>query len=196
MADMTAQANGQTAPAGLAADGRLWVFAYGSLIWKPEFPFRQDLNAQIHGYHRDFCLHSIEHRGTPERSGLVLGLAPGGACRGVVFEIPAGQVMTALAAMDARELVTSAYVPREVTARTAAGLIRARAYVCDIAHSQFAGRLSVEQATARIVGARGQYGANEDYAFETVRALRNRGIHDGRLEAITASIAQEMRKGA
>ncbi|MEM7570616.1 MAG: gamma-glutamylcyclotransferase [Pseudomonadota bacterium] len=189
MADLSADANGQKRPAGVHADGRLWVFAYGSLIWRPEFPVTSSHRARVHGYHRDFCLHSVEHRGTPERSGLVLGLAPGGACLGVVFEVAADAALQAVEDLDTRELATTAYIPRTVTALTASGPVKARTYVCDRAHWQYAGRLTVAEATGRIVGAKGRYGANEDYVSQTLKALRDRGIHDARLEAIGAAVA-------
>lgn len=192
MADLRPDANGQNRPAGLGGDGRLWVFAYGSLIWKPEFDIASSHITRIHGYHRDFCLHSIEHRGTPERSGLVLGLAPGGACRGVLFEVPARSALQAVADLDERELATTAYIPRALKVMGPHGPVFARAYVCDRTHWQFAGRLSIAQAAARIVGAVGRYGPNEDYVIQTVKALRERAIHDERLEAIAAAVEHAM----
>lgn len=192
MAELAPDANGENRPAGLDGDGRLWVFAYGSLIWRPEFAVASSQTARVHGYHRDFCIHSIEHRGTPERSGLVLGLAPGGACRGVLFEVSAREARQAIVDLDIRELATTAYVPKAVKVKASHGPILARTYVCDTAHWQFAGRLSVAEATQRIVGARGQFGPNEDYAIQTVLALRERGIHDARLEAIGAAVQRAM----
>lgn len=192
MADLTPDANAQNRPAGLDRDGRLWVFAYGSLIWRPEFEVASSHISRIYGYHRDFCLHSVEHRGTPERSGLVLGLAPGGACRGVLFEVPANRALQAVADLDERELATTAYIPRALKVDSVYGPVAARAYVCDRAHWQFAGRLSVAEAAARIVGAVGRYGRNEDYVLQTVNALRERGIHDERLEAISAAVESAM----
>lgn len=61
-------------------DGRsdLWVFGYGSLIWRPEFDHLEARRARIHGYHRALCLWSRINRGTPERPGLVFGLDLGG----------------------------------------------------------------------------------------------------------------------
>ena len=60
-----------------------WVFAYGSLLWNPLFPFLEARPATLRGVHRSFCLWSKASRGTTEQPGLVLGLEPGGACRGV-----------------------------------------------------------------------------------------------------------------
>ena len=55
----------------------LWVFGYGSLIWKPGFAFEERHTGTIRGYHRALCIYSHVHRGTPERPGLVLGLDRG-----------------------------------------------------------------------------------------------------------------------
>ena len=72
----------------LDADGHLYVFGYGSLIWKPGFPHDGTHPALLRGFHRRFCLWSRLYRGTPEAPGLVLGLDRGGACRGLAFRVP------------------------------------------------------------------------------------------------------------
>ncbi|MGA9599241.1 MAG: gamma-glutamylcyclotransferase, partial [Methylocystis sp.] len=63
----------------------LWVFGYGSLMWRPGFDYEESALAFVQGYHRALCIFSHVHRGTPERPGLVLGLDRGGSCQGVVF---------------------------------------------------------------------------------------------------------------
>ena len=68
-----------------AAD--LYVFAYGSLMWDPGFRFVERRRGLLRGYHRAFCIYSHHYRGTPQNPGLVLGLAPGGACRGIVYRV-------------------------------------------------------------------------------------------------------------
>src|SRR5260370_236376 len=67
--------------------GDLWVFGYGSLMWQPGFPFIEQVPARLIGEHRALCVYSFDHRGTPEKPGLVLGLDRGGACRGIAFRI-------------------------------------------------------------------------------------------------------------
>ena len=71
------------------ANADWWVFAYGSLLWNPLFPFEDAHPALLRGFHRRFCLWSLGSRGTVDRPGLVLGLDRGGSCRGVVYRLPA-----------------------------------------------------------------------------------------------------------
>src|SRR6516164_4008692 len=66
----------------------VWIFAYGSLMWDPDFPHAKRETALLRGYHRSFCLYSYDYRGTRERPGLTLGLDRGGACRGIVLRLP------------------------------------------------------------------------------------------------------------
>jgi cation transport protein ChaC len=90
-----------------------WVFAYGSLLWNPLFPFAEARPATLRGVHRSFCLWSKASRGTCDEPGLVLGLEPGGACRGVVYRLPPQNVKAELALLWRREMVTGAYRARE-----------------------------------------------------------------------------------
>src|SRR3954454_21993452 len=94
------------------AQGDLWVFGYGSLMWRPGFEFIEQVPARLIGEHRALCVYSFVHRGTPERPGLVLGLDRGGACRGVAFRVPQKHRLATVAYLRAREQVTSVY--REV----------------------------------------------------------------------------------
>src|SRR5438309_829772 len=90
----------------------LWVFGYGSLMWRPGFEFEEQSPALVRGFHRSLCIFSHVHRGTPEKPGLVLGLDRGGACRGVGFRVAADRRHDTLAYLREREQVTTVY--REV----------------------------------------------------------------------------------
>src|SRR5579863_1684469 len=95
----------------------LWVFGYGSLVWRPGFTFTDRQVATVRGYHRALCVYSHVHRGTPERPGLVLGLDRGGSCRGMAFRVAANHAEETIAYLRAREQVTSVYKELHLQAR-------------------------------------------------------------------------------
>jgi cation transport protein ChaC len=97
----------------------LWVFAYASLIWRPEFEHAEERFATIHGYHRALKMWSRLNRGTPDCPGLVFGLLHGGSCKGMVFRIPQAQVAGALPALWEREMPNGVYDPKWLRCQTA-----------------------------------------------------------------------------
>src|SRR2546423_14522703 len=90
----------------------LWVFAYGSLIWRPGFTHAERLPARLIGAHRALCVYSFVHRGTPERPGLVLGLDHGGTRRGVASRVTARRRADTLASLRERAQANSVYLER------------------------------------------------------------------------------------
>src|SRR5437764_3657643 len=117
----------------------LWVFGYGSLIWRPGFSFVERAQARLIGAHRALCVYSFVHRGTPERPGLVLGLDRGGTCRGIAFRVAATERAAVLAYLRAREQVTNVY--RECTRpiwlkREPERRVSALCYMVDRRHGQ------------------------------------------------------------
>src|SRR5262245_51247581 len=93
-----------------------WVFGYGSLMWRPGFPFAEMRPAQLPGHRRDMCFLSVHYRGTVDAPGLVCGLMPGeGVCKGRAYRIAPENVDAAVAYLDERELITDIYTPRHLT---------------------------------------------------------------------------------
>ena len=170
----------------------LWVFGYGSLIWRPGFDYLQRLPANIIGMHRSLCVYSFDHRGTPERPGLVLGLDRGGSCVGLAFKVPLelqGEVMTYL---RERELVTNVYLERTFPVRLASGqTVSAICYIVDRAHVQYAGSIDEAQAASIVRGAVGQSGRNEDYVLSTIQHLEALGIRDHWIEEVARRIVAD-----
>jgi len=159
--------------------GQHWVFGYGSLMWRPGFAFVERASAILHGRRRAFCIYSIHHRGTPERPGLVLGLAPGGSVRGMAYRIAPEIWPDVRAYLQEREQPTETYVEALVRIRLIGrGSVRAVTYLSDTRHPQWAGALSLEAQARLIAGARGLSGANIDYLRDLVAHLRAEGLRD------------------
>lgn len=166
-----------------------WVFGYGSLMWRPGFDHEETRQAQLFGYHRALCVRSFDHRGTPGRPGLVLGLDRGGSCQGVAFRIRPELRDPVIDYLRERELATPAYLETTRKVRLDSGKdVRAVTYVVDRSHDQYAGPLSIDDASARVSGAVGQSGPNEEYVINTADHLRTLGIRDPHLEAIAARV--------
>jgi cation transport protein ChaC len=123
-----------------------WVFGYGSLMWRPGFPFAERRGAALHGRRRAFCIYSVHHRGTYERPGLVLGLAPGGACRGAAYRVADADWDEAYAYLLEREQPTETYIEARRHVRLDDGRrVEALCFLSDVHHRQWAGALSLER---------------------------------------------------
>ena len=175
---------------GIEGGRELWVFAYGSLMWRPGFPFADRRDARIRGYHRALCVFSHVHRGTPERPGLVLGLDRGGSCRGVAFRVAEADAAETIAYLRAREQPTAVYLERRVVAHLDDGrVVTALAYVVDRGHRQYAGRLPEDTLLGLVRNGIGQSGANPDYVRSTHDHLVAMGVIDPILARLTAALS-------
>ncbi|MEI4473632.1 gamma-glutamylcyclotransferase [Frigidibacter sp. MR17.24] len=169
----------------------MWVFGYGSLIWQPGFPVAEQVAARLPDWHRSFCMWSIHHRGTEANPGLVLALdaAPGRACLGLALKVAPGAEAETLAYLRERELVSSAYLEREVElALTDGRSVRALAYVVDPGHRQYCGDLTLERQAQVILGATGGRGPNRDYLWNTQSHLDALGLGDPDLDWLAARV--------
>jgi cation transport protein ChaC len=168
-----------------------WVFGYGSLMWRPGFPFEARVRARLYGSHRSLCIYSWVHRGTRERPGLVLGLDRGGSCIGTAYQVAPCDRDEVIAYLRAREQPTAVYLERvrpvlieDGTARS----VEAVCYVADRNHPQYAGALPVERLAEIVLEGRGSSGANPDYVASTVEHLDEQGIHDPVLREVNARV--------
>jgi cation transport protein ChaC len=174
------------------ADEDLWVFAYGSLMWRPDFPFVERLEARLVGAHRALCVYSFVHRGTPERPGLVLGLDQGGTCRGIAYRVPVKDRGATVAYLRAREQVTSVYreCMRPIWLKSRPERrVQALCYMVDRGHVQYAGRLSLEQQLHHVRQGHGHSGANREYVIATVGALEQLGYRETTLHLLAERLA-------
>ena len=168
-------------------NGELWVFGYGSLMWRPGFAYLERMPARLIGLHRSLCVFSFVHRGTPERPGLVLGLDRGGMCRGVAYRVAAAAREETIDYLRGREQVTSVYVEtvRQIELEDKARRrVPALCYIVDRSHVQYAGRLTLAQSLHHVRRGHGKSGPNRDYVIETVRALEALGYREGELHLL------------
>jgi cation transport protein ChaC len=180
-------------PAEIAAlrDGAqpVWIFAYGSLIWDPEFCYAEAERALLRGYHRSFCIYSYDYRGTPDRPGLVLGLDRGGSCRGIVFRLPPETLAEAINRLWLREMSgRPVYNMRLLRVRTRRGIQRTFAFTVLRDRPDYAGRLPLDEAARMILDATGRRGACRDYFDNTMRHLEQLGLADRALRGLAQRV--------
>jgi glutathione-specific gamma-glutamylcyclotransferase len=178
--DQHGQADFVTPPGRYApSHGALWVFGYGSLMWRPGFAHSLSCKAMLRGWRRSLCIYSHVYRGTPERPGLVLGLDRGGACRGVAFRVEAGSREKTIRYLREREQPTAVYLERTVPIVLETGeRVGALVYVADRLHPQYAGRLTREAMLELVRAGTGKSGDNASYVTETYNHLLTIGVRD------------------
>src|ERR1700761_1081609 len=168
-----------------AESGEFWVFGYGSLMWRAGVPLAGGSAATLKGRRRAFCIYSVHHRGTYERPGLVLGLAPGGAVRGAAYRIAPKDWPAGYAYLLEREQPTETYVEAKRRVRLADGRwVEALIFLSDVKHPQWAGALSLERQAELIAGAPGLSGRNVDSLRDLVEHLAEEGVHDRGMERL------------
>ncbi|MFZ3359283.1 MAG: gamma-glutamylcyclotransferase [Xanthobacteraceae bacterium] len=171
--------------------GDLWVFGYGSLMWRPGFAYVERVPARLIGLHRALCVYSFVHRGTPERPGLVLGLDRGGMCRGIGYRVAAASRAETVAYLRGREQVTTVYLEamrwielEDETRRRVSALC----YIVDRSHVQYAGRLTLAESLHHVRQGHGKSGPNRDYVLETVQALEALGYRESDFHILAAQL--------
>ncbi|MCW5681844.1 MAG: gamma-glutamylcyclotransferase [Xanthobacteraceae bacterium] len=174
--------------------GDLWVFGYGSLMWRPGFDFIEQHPARLNGAHRALCVISHFHRGTAERPGLVLGLDRGGSCRGIAFRVKESLREQTIAYLREREQVTSVYLEKFRLVDLLDGArerVSAVCYLVDRGHAQYSGALTPEEQLVYVKRGHGKSGNNPDYVLATVDAMKALGIRDRGLEWIADRLKSE-----
>jgi len=175
----------------------LWVFAYGSLMWRPNFRYGEASHALLEGAHRALCVYSVVHRGVPTAPGLVLGLDKGGRCEGMAFRVPAPLVKETRGYLHRRENVTNTYAALMKPVKLLDGSHRTVPALCFLVnryHRQYAGDLPIEKQAHLVRRSAGASGANIDYVVNTVEHLRALGVHDNRLEPLMAALGHSLVK--
>lgn len=162
----------------------LWVFAYASLVWRPEFEAAEQRPARVRGYHRCLKMWSRVNRGTFECPGLVFALMPGGSSAGLALRVPHEQVEALMPVLWAREMPNPVYDPKWLLCDTPQGPVRALAFTLSRHSPSYTGTLSDERYREIFSRSCGRYGTTLDYARQTFEGLLHHGIHDRALEKL------------
>ncbi len=175
--------------------GPLWVFAYGSLIWNPDFRFAERTLCHAHGWRRVFNMGIIRWRATPEQPGLMLALDRGGSCKGVAFRLPSDSAAVELRRLLDRELTYHEELPslRWLKCRSAGRPFRALAFFANPGHDDFYIDLPIEEQARRLARAAGHIGSGAIYLHNTVRHLEELGIRDRYLWRLQKLVAEEIK---
>ena len=172
----------------------LWIFGYGSLIWRPDMPFRQRRPARLHGWLRRFWQGSHDHRGLPHQPGRVVTLLPepAGYCDGMAYQIAAGNADETFRDLAIRE--KNGYDRYDVpltfldTNDTVEGLV----YIAPQNNFAFLGPAPLVDMVEQISQCEGPSGSNRDYLFSLADALRSQGAHDPHVFELEAAVRREV----
>ncbi|MDP1700092.1 MAG: gamma-glutamylcyclotransferase [Aestuariivirga sp.] len=175
--------------------GPFWLFAYGSLIWKPEFPTEESLLGVADGWHRAFCIHLERYRGSPEQPGLMMALDRGGRCEGVLLRLSEQDLASQLDLLLQREIGSHEALEsvRWIDVQSAQGPVRALVFYAHPAHlDYYVNSLPLEQVARILARACGHWGSGAQYLHQTVSKLEEFGIHDENLWMLQELVAEEI----
>jgi cation transport protein ChaC len=177
-------------------DGPTWLFAYGSLIWKPEIPHVETLRATVQGWHRAFSMKIERYRASPGQPGYMMCLDPGGCCEGVVLRLPDDGQLEQMEKLLRREVSRQGGLDaaRWIAVESVKGPVMALAFYAGPATLEYysANRPASEVAHG-LARACGHWGSGADYLYNTVHHLEALGIHDAGLWELQALVAEEIR---
>jgi cation transport protein ChaC len=173
----------------------LWLFAYGSLIWKPDFETVEKRRATAFGWHRSFCIQLDSWRGTPAQPGLMMALERGGRCDGVIYRLPPGNTARQIERLLRREMTyrQNAGAVRWVPTMTAEGPVRALGFWIGPSGERIASKLPLDTVAGILARACGHLGSGAEYLYKTVLHLEEFGIHDRNLWTLQKLVADEIR---
>ena len=193
----------------------MWIFGYGSLVWRPSYPYRQAMDAWIEGWERRFWQGSPDHRGLPGAPGRVVTLveSPGVTCWGRAYEIADDEVAETLAHLDHRE--KGGYLRLEVEiffagdglpvssrpeVQRRAGsskprMVKGLCYFADDKNEEYLGEAPLEVIADQVLRSRGPSGSNVEYVLKLAEALRSMGAEDLHLDSIEALVRAGIARG-
>jgi cation transport protein ChaC len=180
--------------ASLPMNGEIWLFAYGSLIWKPEVDHLAEQVGVARGWHRSFCLKVARYRGTREQPGLMMALDRGGQCHGVLYKLDSTDPETTLGKLFRREFTVKPInsMPRWIKVESERGQLWALAFVMNRHSPLYVGKLNLEEVADVLASACGHWGSGAEYLYNTVLNLSERGIHDSNLWRLQQLVAARL----
>ncbi len=168
----------------LDAGQPFWLYAYGSLLWRPQFAPDEIRPARLWGHHRALRMRSRVNRGSPDCPGLVFALLPGGSCVGQVHRARVDEALGQLDALWEREMPNGVYTPRWLRCHTPDGPVEALAFTLDPAHPSHTGRLDDAAHVTIFRHAEGRYGRTVDYLHRTALCLQALAIRDAEVSRL------------
>ncbi len=177
------------------ANGEIWLFAYGSLLWRPDHDFVEQRTGVVRGWHRSFCLGWDRwFRGHPEQPGLMLSLDRGGQAKGVAYRLPSDAIEENMMRLFHREMRfrPAPHKPRWVNVATANGTIRAFTFIIDRKSSRYVGGLTDEVVADALATAVGHRGSMAEYLHSTVEHLEALGLRDRHLWKLQEMVAERI----
>lgn len=175
---------------------QLWVFAYGSLIWKPDFDAVEWRQGAVRGWHRSFCLKLTRGRGTLSQPGLMLALARGGSCNGVAFRLDEQDRIGQIRRMIRREIssINDASTIRWVPVETEHGPVQSLVFWAGPKGERISQGLPLPTVAQILARACGHIGSCAEYLYLTVKHLEEKGIRDRNLWRLQHLVAEEIRR--
>ncbi len=168
----------------------MWIFGYGSLMWRVGFPYEERRPGYIRGYRRRFWQGSPDHRGVPEAPGRVVTLLPraGERCWGMAYRLAPRGADDVLRDLDVREQGGYERVITPVLDERDEPFAEALAYIATADNAHYLGCAPLPEIADHVVRSRGPSGDNAEYVLELAAALTAIGAEDGHVHRLAALV--------
>ncbi|MEE8334142.1 MAG: gamma-glutamylcyclotransferase [Alphaproteobacteria bacterium] len=174
-------------------DRDLWIFGYGSLIWRPDFSYAERKPATIAGWTRRFWQGSTDHRGVPDAPGRVVTLVPSARaiCWGMAYRIAAQETDAVLSHLDYRE--KGGYRVERVALKFGrpADIAEGLVYIATPDNPNYLGPAPPAAIARQVRASAGPSGPNDEYVLRLADALREFGVRDEHVFAVERHVRRE-----